>query len=276
MSFIIYICNFKMNDFKFRILTVIQIFYLSVSMMNSENIAKEILDEKFTEENLLLEEKTNNILKGNLFIENDMNGFLNKYNTNSSLINNENLIKENKSINYDTIFNLNSSVISNFDTKLVQHPEIKYHSFEVNTINSFLRSFSLLLVSEVMDKTFLIILYFSTKLPSGKLLFFSGVSLLFMNCISIILGYSLPFLLYRSLIEWIALISFIFLSFAYVNEAYYLDDDTHEQKINKRIKTERRSLILEKRNSLNNLKNCKNNLIILMTNFLIFFLDFLN
>lgn len=131
---------------------------------------------------------------------------------------------------------------------------MKYHSFEINFFSSFFRSFSLLLVSEVMDKSFIIILYFSTKLPPTKVLFFSGISLVFMNSISIIIGYSLPFLLYRSLIEWIALISFIFLSFAYVNEAYHLEDESHEKKFTKTLKNERRSKLLERRASLTNIR----------------------
>ncbi len=146
--------------------------------------------------------------------------------------------------------NITTIIVDNFNSSLVDIGE-KYHSFEdVGFLSSFTRSFSLLLVSEVMDKTFIIIFYFSTKLPLSKLLFFSSISLIFMNSISICIGYSIPFLLYRSLIEWLALISFIFLSFAYINEAYYLEDETNEIKIYKKLNNERRSKTFEKRDSI--------------------------
>ncbi len=154
----------------------------------------------------------------------------------------ENVVEDINANSNSTIIFINSTFIDNSTNK--------HHGFEINFFSSFYRSFSLLLVSEVMDKTFIIILYFSTKLPPSKLLFFSGVSLIFMNCISIIIGYSIPFLLYRTLIEWIALISFIFLSFAYVNEAYHLEEESHEKKVTKTIKHERRTMLLQRRASL--------------------------
>lgn len=172
-------------------------------------------------------------------------------NLNKTIIIGEGLEKANK-INDIVSVSKNSSINS------INNPNsnngMKHHSFEINFFNSFFRSFSLLLISEVMDKSFIIILYFSTKLPPTKVLFFSGISLVFMNSISIIIGYSLPSLLYRTLIEWIALISFIFLSFAYVNEAYHLEDESHEKKFTKTIKNEKRSKLLEKKTSLKNIK----------------------
>ena len=142
----------------------------------------------------------------------------------------------------------NISTIQDLNLKNEIHKnEIINNKFETNFQSSFIKSFSLLLVSEVMDKTFIIILYFSSKLSPFKTLFFSGVSLIFMNSISIIIGYSIPFLLYRSLIEWIAIISFIFMSFAYVNEANSLENETHFIKLNKTINTENKTRLREKR-----------------------------
>lgn len=229
---------------------------------NKENIETEL---KITINNNSIN-NTNNNTKLNFNLDNNIYLDVNlksKNKTSIIIIENENIQKNltntflhlnNNSNSYsfeakeDLKLIINSSIIDNFNYT-INDIEVKYHSFERGFFSSFFRSFSLLLVSEVMDKTFIIILYFSTKLPPSKLLFFSGVSLIFMNCISIIIGYSLPFLLYRTLIEWIALISFIFLSFAYVNEAYHLDDETHEKKITRTLKKERRSKILERRNS---------------------------
>lgn len=196
------------------------------------------------------EQDKNSNLEANNFLANQ---------TQNNIIQAEKELKPLNKTNENTVINTNNSAIIPLNSTYNKNNYgMKHHEFEINFFSSFFRSFSLSLVSEVMDKTFIIILYFSTKLPPGKLLFFSGVSLVFMNSISIIIGYSIPFLLYRTLIEWIALISFVFLSFAYVNEAYHLEDETHEKKVTKTIKNERRSKMLERRTSMNNIRPCKN------------------
>lgn len=132
----------------------------------------------------------------------------------------------------------------------------KYKTFDTKFIDSLIRSFSLLMVSEFMDKTFIIILFFSIDLPPAKLIFFSGISLLFMNFFSIIIGFSLPYFLYRTLIEWIAIISFLILSIGYMFEAYYFDYENQEKIFNKIIKDYDRVEMLERSPSEKNLRPC--------------------
>jgi len=67
-----------------------------------------------------------------------------------------------------------------------------------------------------------------------------------MNTFSVIIGYAIPFFLYRILIEWIALISFFSLSYAYVSGAYNSSKETHEEKLRKSIMIEKRNSLLEK------------------------------
>jgi putative Ca2+/H+ antiporter (TMEM165/GDT1 family) len=218
-------------------------------------ISNQVLTEKKDQDNSI-DYLKNQLSENSKLTNNSRNNLNNNISPNNYMQNDTNIkeadvIVTNKT-NENIVIDKNSSI--NSINPAYNNYGMKYHSFEINFISSFFRSFSLLLVSEVMDKSFIIILYFSTKLPPVKVLFFSGISLVFMNSISIIIGYSLPSLLYRSLIEWIALISFIFLSFAYVNEAYHLEDETHEQKFTKTLKNERRSKLLERRTSLTNIR----------------------
>lgn len=71
----------------------------------------------------------------------------------------------------DMITKLNNSNVKAYNVSNSNKILKKYHLFETNFINSFFRSFFLLIVSEVMDKTFIIILFFSTKLPPSNYYF---------------------------------------------------------------------------------------------------------
>lgn len=244
-----------MKNFSIK-LFLVDILILLLTIVSAEEISnkKVIIDNKKDIEDFAIineeNKKRNNSVFDSIIMDNNVN-------TDDSPFQRGIEMKVINSTKEESIINNTKSVINSLNSPFDNSYAIKHHGFEINFFSSFFRSFFLLFVSEVMDKTFIIILYFSTKLPAIKLLFFSGFSLLFMNSISIIIGYSLPFLLYRTLIEWIALISFVFLSFAYVNEAYHLEDESHEDKIIKTIKNQKRSKILERRTSLKKQKPSK-------------------
>lgn len=227
------------NSESVHFLTFLQNNITNADSMNENNTATVIVND-----NKINDQASNTVDRAN----NSNN--INNTDANSYIFNSTNIPSNNT---LETSNGKNTSIINSYPESVAKEAKkqkiIHAGEFECNFISSFFRSFSLLLVSETMDKTFIIILYFATRLSPGKLFFYSSVSLIFMNSLSIIIGYSLPFLLYRTLIEWIALISFIFMSFAYVNEAYNLEDETHEKKLNKTVKNEHRSRLLEKKES---------------------------
>lgn len=102
-----------------------------------------------------------------------------------------------------------------------------------NFWDSCLSGFSLIFVSEIGDKTFFLTMVYAASNSFFKTLFLTGATMLSMNAISLLIGYSLPFLLYREYIDWIGI--FVFLFFGLVlfyqgltMESKYIDEEYEE------------------------------------------------
>ena len=102
-----------------------------------------------------------------------------------------------------------------------------------NFRDSFLSGFSLIFISEIGDKTFFLTMIFAASNSFFKTLFLTGITMLSMNAISLLIGYSLPFLLYREYIDWIGI--FVFLVFGiillyqgFTMESKYIDEEFQE------------------------------------------------
>jgi putative Ca2+/H+ antiporter (TMEM165/GDT1 family) len=85
--------------------------------------------------------------------------------------------------------------------------------------NSFLQSFSLILISELADNTLILCLIFSTKLSKLTILSIACLAMVLMNLLSIGIGYSMPFLFYGGLMDWIAIIFFSIFGVMLINDA---------------------------------------------------------
>lgn len=84
----------------------------------------------------------------------------------------------------------------------------------ISIMNSFIWAFIIVFVSEFADKTFIIILIFSTRRKQTKTFFASLIAILFMNYLSIFIGFSFDFLLYENVINWSALIILMIYGFS--------------------------------------------------------------
>lgn len=90
--------------------------------------------------------------------------------------------------------------------------------------NSFLQSFSLILISELVDNTLILCLIFSTKLSPITLISIACLAMILMNLLSIGIGYSMPFLFYGGLMDWIAIIFFTIFGVILINDATNKDN----------------------------------------------------
>jgi putative Ca2+/H+ antiporter (TMEM165/GDT1 family) len=102
-----------------------------------------------------------------------------------------------------------------------------------NFRDSLLSGFSLIFISEIGDKTFFLTMIFAASNSFFKTLFLTAITMLSMNAMSLIIGYSLPFLIYREYIDWIAI--FVFLIFGIIMlyqglkmESKYIDEEFQE------------------------------------------------
>ena len=76
---------------------------------------------------------------------------------------------------------------------------------------SYAKSFSIIFVSEIADKSFIMVLYFtiaSKKIHSFIIFLVSSFALILMCILSVAVGYAIPLLLNKSLLEWIAILVF--------------------------------------------------------------------
>jgi putative Ca2+/H+ antiporter (TMEM165/GDT1 family) len=101
---------------------------------------------------------------------------------------------------------------------------------------SVVKSFSVTFMAEVADKTFILLLFYSMRMAKVKLILLSLVSLLGMNLLTVILGGSIPLLLYANFIDWVALILFFIFSIMLFEEAYHMDNKTLKTRYDKYTK----------------------------------------
>jgi len=76
---------------------------------------------------------------------------------------------------------------------------------------SYFKSFSIIFVSEIADKSFIMVLYFtiaSKKIHPIIIFLVSAFALILMCILSVAVGYAMPLLLNKSLLEWIAILVF--------------------------------------------------------------------
>lgn len=85
--------------------------------------------------------------------------------------------------------------------------------------NSFIQSFSLIFISELADNSLILCLIFSTKLSTLTIISIACLAMVLMNLLSIGIGYSMPFLFYGGLMDWIAIIFFTIFGVMLINDA---------------------------------------------------------
>ena len=122
-------------------------------------------------------------------------------------------------------------LISNMTQHFIKESEV-YFDFWTSMAQSIIS----ILTSEVADKTFILILYFSSKCDRSFVLFSSIISLLLMNFFSIGIGYLIDIMLYKRFIDWIVSISLLILGFNILRESCEMSDKTLEDNYISHIK----------------------------------------
>ena len=70
------------------------------------------------------------------------------------------------------------------------------------------KSFLIIFLSEIADRTFILILIYTSKISWFPLLITSILALGFMNVIAVSIGYLLPLLLLKEVVDWIGFACF--------------------------------------------------------------------
>jgi putative Ca2+/H+ antiporter (TMEM165/GDT1 family) len=107
-------------------------------------------------------------------------------------------------------------------------PQLDLHFWE-----GLLSSFGIIFLSEIVDKTFILLIFFSTKIPKLELFFIASSSLVTMNISAVVIGFMVPILFYRWLVEWVALISFLFMGVFLFYDNSQKKNKTIDEKLKK-------------------------------------------
>ena len=103
------------------------------------------------------------------------------------------------------------------------------------------KSFIIIFLSEIADRTFILILIYTSKISWFPLLITSILALGFMNVIAVSIGYLLPLLLLKEIVDWIGFACFVLFGVFSIYAAYHEEAETVEDKLIETQKEEERS-----------------------------------
>lgn len=96
---------------------------------------------------------------------------------------------------------------------------------------SILQSFILTLTAELGDKTFIMLIILQLKANQITVLCSSLVAQLSMNIIASCIGFSIDYMLYKNLIDYVGLISFLIYSIWLIGEAFHSSEKSFEKEL---------------------------------------------
>lgn len=95
------------------------------------------------------------------------------------------------------------------------------------------QSFIIIFLSEIADRTFILILIYSTKLSWLPILLTSILSLGIMNIIAISIGFLIPLLLVKGIVDWIGFACFLAFGIFSIYDSCYKDSTTVSEEFEK-------------------------------------------
>jgi putative Ca2+/H+ antiporter (TMEM165/GDT1 family) len=122
---------------------------------------------------------------------------------------------------------------------------LKQNDIDLPFVPSAIHSFLLIFITEIADKTFLLILFFSMRSSKISVFISAIIGLTLMNVLSVLIGYGLDLLLYKTFIDWVAFVVFMIYGALLIFDAVEMSNKTLEdryiQYLVKSIKISRRN-----------------------------------
>lgn len=100
-----------------------------------------------------------------------------------------------------------------------------------NFISSIYQSFAIIFLSEIADRTFILILIFAAKLNWLPLLITSCLALGTMNILAIAVGYLVPMLVVKSIVNWIGFACFLSFGLYSIYDSFHMESETVADKL---------------------------------------------
>lgn len=105
----------------------------------------------------------------------------------------------------------------------------KTDSFSISLIQSFL----IIFLSEIADRTFILVVLYSLKMHWLPLVICSFLSMFVMNVLAIAVGYLLPMLIIREVVDWIGFCCFLFFGIYSIYDGYTMESESLQEAFDK-------------------------------------------
>jgi len=124
--------------------------------------------------------------------------------------------------NVDTAQNIPSSAAIN-NNALTENLQTEPTQEKYTLWNSFISGFSIIFIAEIGDRTFILIMIYAVTNNYLKTFLISNFVLLLWNYISIMIGYNIPFLIKKELVEWVGIFTFTGFGIKMIYDGYYME-----------------------------------------------------
>ena len=102
----------------------------------------------------------------------------------------------------------------------------------VSFLGSLGQSFTIIFLSELADRTFILVLIYASKLSWMPLLLTGLLSMGLMNILAISIGYLVPLILVKDVIDWIGFFCFLIFGILSINESLNMEQITlHDEML---------------------------------------------
>ena len=124
----------------------------------------------------------------------------------------------------------------------------------VTFLGSLGQSFTIIFLSEIADRTFILVLIYASKLSWLPLLITGLFSMGLMNILAITLGYLVPLLLVKGIVDWIGFFCFLLFGVFSINESINMESTTVHQEMIKQKEEDEKSYkqLFDNENNYNN------------------------
>ena len=124
----------------------------------------------------------------------------------------------------------------------------------VTFLGSLGQSFTIIFLSELADRTFILVLIYASKLSWMPLLLTGLLSMGLMNILAITVGYLVPLLIVKEIVDWIGFFCFLLIGILSINESINMESTTvHEEMIKQKEEDEKSyNQIKDNENQINN------------------------
>ncbi len=209
--------------------------------LDSESMIKIQLDQNLHMENpkinleeIQLQSNTNQVTNNNL--ENNENKVkeINNENSGNSIDNNNfnsnnNNIQNEKSEITATDQNVDS-IPNEIQTSIENTPE--NDSSIINIFQTAASGFSVIILAEIGDKTFFLVMIYSATNSSWSTLIVASSIMLTWNLICLIIGSAIPVLLFKGFLDFLGMIIFLFFGITMIYSAYHMENDLIHKGLN--------------------------------------------